>query len=146
MVMRHQQNITFVEKAKALCAKTTPPRRRMCDRGRGHQLSESKNNDDPRRSALAPTSPKWCRGLDGSDMFINICIKMVPGLGRRQDFDDAEIDDVLRFLDQKIDTAETQNVRQGSRESVFRVQKAKQAWLRACMKKGAGAWTGATCS
>ena len=72
----------------------------MCDRGRGNQLSESKNNDDPRRSALAPTSPKWCRGLDGSDMFINMFMKMVPGLGRQHDFDDAEID-VFKILGTK---------------------------------------------
>ena len=73
----------------------------MCDRGRGNQLSESKNNDDPRRSALAPTSPKWCRGLDGSDMFINKFMKMVPGLGRQHDFDDAEIDDFQDFRNKK---------------------------------------------
>ena len=73
----------------------------MCDRGRGNQLSESKNNDDPRRSALAPTSPKWCRGLDGSDMFINMFMKMVPGLGRQHDFDDAEIDDFSKTLGTK---------------------------------------------
>ena len=102
MVMRHQQNITFVEKkANTLSDKTAPPRRRMCDRGRGHQLSESKNNDDPRRSALAPTSPKWCRGLDGSDMFINMLMKMVPGLGRQHNFDDAEVGDFQDFRNKK---------------------------------------------